>query len=224
MINFKWNEYDFSLIRFDKGIFYHDMVGHSHSKNSYELHYIVSGEGTLVTGDTSYPLAKGNFFVTGPNVYHKQLTNPNNPMIEIFIYLQASGEKTKDALVSAFLSTHFFFCREKELGRYFEEILVEGSSKRFGYKSAIGAMLQLLLIRITRLYVPHLNNIVEDNDNLNDRRFLIIEEAFINHPEGLTLGELSGLIGLCERQTQRLLQKYYGKSFTEKKEEALRRE
>ena len=49
MISFKWNETDFNLIQYGRGVFTTDMPGHSHSKNSYELHYIVDGEGLLTT-------------------------------------------------------------------------------------------------------------------------------------------------------------------------------
>ena len=48
-------------------------------------------------------------------------------------------------------------------------------------------------------------------DNLNDKRFAIIEQAFL-YEKDLTLTKLSTMIGLCERQTQRLLKKYYKKS------------
>ena len=115
MINFKWNGHDFCIVQFGTGVFKKDMVGHSHSKNSYELHYIIGGEGALITDNKTYRLSKGNFFVTGPNIYHQQTTNPDNPLNEIYIYLQTSDEKTNDALVSVFLSTHFFFCNDEKL-------------------------------------------------------------------------------------------------------------
>ncbi len=50
----------------------------------------------------------------------------------------------------------------------------------------------------------------------------MIEYAFINNPS-ITLRELSDIIGLCERQTQRLLRKYYRKTFREKKAEAMKK-
>lgn len=223
MITFTWNGYKFCIVQFGKGIFERDMAGHSHSKNSYELHYIIGGKGTLTTESKSYPLSKGDFFVTGPNIYHQQSTDKSNPLQEIFIYLQTTGEKTNDSLVSAFLSTHFYFCKNNDLQKYFDTILCEKQEGRLGYETAIGAIIQLLLTQITRIYLPRFNNISNNSGNLNDRRFLIIEDAFIDHPESITLADLANSIGLCERQTQRLLKKYYGKSFTQKKEEATKK-
>ncbi len=220
MISFKWNDFDFTVMQFGKGIFEKNMAGHSHSKNSYELHLIVGGEGILTTDTKSYQLSEGDFFVTGPNIYHQQSTNPENPLQEIFIYLQASERKTKNSLVSTFLATHFHYeknCRFKDT---FIKILEEDKERKWGYTSNIGALMQYLLTKITRCYWPDFNIIEEESGNLNDRRFILIEQAFINDPEGITLSKLSGIIGLCERQTQRLLQKYYDKSFMEKKAES----
>lgn len=222
MISFKWNDVNFNLVQYGRGVFRNDMPGHSHSKNSYELHYIVDGEGLLTTDSKTYPLSEGNFFVTGPNVYHQQSTNPENPLTEIYLYLQVSEKKTNDAIVSSFFNTHFCFIEEIDFGYIFEEILTECNGAKFDYVSATGALLQLLLTRITRAYMPHISNISKDADTINDRCFFMIEYTFINNPS-ITLRELAETIGLCERQTQRLLKKYYGKTFREKKKEAVKK-
>ncbi len=222
MINFKWNGVDFTLVHFGKGVFTEDMVGHSHAKNIYELHYIVDGKGTLTTDTKTYKLSKSDFFVTGPNIYHQQSTDTKEPLTEIYLYLQASEKNNAGALVSSFLSTHFYFSKAPELEVLFTETVSEWDNKSFGYKSVIGAMMEILLTKITRLYVPEFTDMPDNDDTLNDRRFLIIEHAFITNP-GVTLAELSEHIGLCERQTQRLLRKYYGKSFREKKAEATKK-
>ena len=219
MINFSWNGFDFTLVHFGKGVFNEDMAGHSHAKNIYELHYIVDGKGALTTDTKAYSLSKGDFFVTGPNVYHQQSTDATEPLTEIYFYLQASERKKPGALVSSFLSTHFYFMKVPELEHLFTGAVEEWDKKSFGYKSVIGAMLEILLTKITRLYVPEFTDIPDNDDTLNDRRFLIIEHAFITNPS-ITLAELSEHIGLCERQTQRLLMKYYGKTFREKKKES----
>ena len=223
MISFKWNDFDFTLIDFGKGVFRKDMAGHSHSKNSYELHFIVDGEGKLTTDTKTYNLSKGDFFVTGPNIYHQQSTNPKNPLTEYFLYIQASDKKTNNALVSTFLSNHFYLCRDCKLFSVVERILQEDNEKKWGYENIIAALMQILMTEITRLYWPDFKVTNDNTENLNDRRFILIEQAFINDPEGITLTKLSGIIGLCERQTQRLLEKYYGMSFSEKKSESIKK-
>ena len=223
MISFKWNDFDFTLLTLGKGVFRKDMAGHSHSKNSYELHFIVDGEGTLTTDTSVFELRKGDFFVTGPNVYHQQSTNPEKPLTEYFLYIQASDKKTNNALVSTFLSNHFYLQRSCNLTELVEKILHESNEGKWGYENIIAALMQILMTEITRLYWPDFKVTKEHAENLNDRRFILIEQAFINDPEGITLPKLSGIIGLCERQTQRLLEKYYGTSFSQKKAESIKR-
>lgn len=222
MITFLWNGFKFGIVQFGRGVFEKDMAGHSHSKNSYELHYITGGKGTLTTDSKVYSLSEGDFFVTGPGIYHRQSTDRREPLKEIFVYLQTFADKSSDSLVSAFLSTHFYFCKSDDLKKYFEMLLLERQEKKLGYTSAIAAIMQLMLTEITRMYLPQFDKICAENGNLNDRRFLIIESLFIEKPESITLAELAQSIGVCERQAQRLLKKYYGKSFTQKKEEAIK--
>lgn len=222
MIRFNWNGYDFKIAQYGQGIFKNNMAGHSHSVNSYELHYITDGEGTLVTDCGLYKLNKNDFFITGPSVYHEQLTNKENPMQEIHLYIQTSGKKTNNTLVSAFLNTKFYYKNCPNLALYFNKIIKEENSKLLGYESVISATIQELMTEIVRIYIPNCTNISTNTDNLNDKRILIIENEFIENAENITLETLSNKIGVCERQAQRLLKKYYSKTFTEKKEETLK--
>lgn len=220
MITFQWNNYTFDMIQLGCAPFNIDMTGHSHAKGSYELHFVRDGQGKLTTQDAVYTLEAGTYYVTGPQVYHQQSSGPPDVMTEACFYLQCSGEPSRHALVNTFLEQHFFIGKAPQLWPLVEQILEENKSRRFGYKSAIGALMQLLLTQITRLYVPQLDALPETADDLNDRRFLLIEQAFIEDPGGITLGKLADRIGLCPRQTQRLLRSGYGMSFTEKKRES----
>ncbi len=220
MLNFLWDNYKFTLVQMGKGVFYKDMAGHSHSKNSYEFHFITNGEGTLTVDAKDYTLSKGDFFVTGPNIYHQQSTNKENPLEEIYIYIQAAEMKTKSSLVSTFLANHFYYEKESSLEDIFLKLIDEDANRKWGYENIISAILQQLLTEITRLYWPDFSDKTHNTENLNDRRFIIIENAFIDDPQGITLTKLSDMIGLCERQTQRLLEKYYNMSFSQKKAEA----
>ncbi len=219
MITFQWNGYSFNIIKYGKGTFVRDMAGHSHAANSYELHYITGGSGLLKTDTGSYPLSIGDFFITGPNTYHQQQTDSSSPLSEVCIYLQGCGHKTNHYLVSSFLSRNFYFGKQEALSPLFEKIIEEQMQQKIGYESIISGIVQILLTEVTRLYLPDFALQSKHVDSLDDRRFLLIEEAFINNPN-ITLTALADTIGLCERQTQRLLKKYYGQTFLQKKSEA----
>lgn len=217
MINFAWNGGLFDITDIGGGKLDWDIQRHAHSKNSYELHFIVSGKGELITDTDRYELTAGDFFVTGPNIYHAQNSDKNNPVHDIFIMLQAVNSDKANAISSAFLATHFYYSKRFDLMTA-KQIAGEFKSKKIDYKSAIGGLAMKLLTDITRLLLPNTFSETISDENLNDRRFIIIEQEFLFN-RNPTLTELSNKLGICERQTQRLLKKYYGKSFREKKKE-----
>ena len=60
---------------------------HSHSKSSYELHYISYGYGTLIADGTEYHITPGTLFMTGPGIAHEQVSLASDPMISQFYFL-----------------------------------------------------------------------------------------------------------------------------------------
>ena len=218
MINFTWNGVLFDITDIGGGALNFDIQRHAHSKNSYELHFIVGGKGELVTDTEKYGLTAGDFFITGPNIYHGQNTNKDDPLQDIFIMLQSVNADKANAISSAFLETHFYYLKGFD-SLIAKQIADEFRNKKIDYKSAVGGLAMKLLTDIARLFLPNTFSESISPENLNDRRFVIIEQEFLfNRNPSLT--ELSDKLGICERQTQRLLRKYYGKSFREKKRES----
>lgn len=218
MISFVWHGVRFSAAKIGGGVLHGEIVPHAHSKNSYELHYITAGHGELETDTMVYKLGAGDFFVTGPQLLHAQRSDPNAPMEDIFIYLQKEDVQKPDAVGDTFCETNFWFCRAfpPEIPHM---ILAESRGKAPDYETAAGGLLSKLLTDIVRHYLPQAYMYTDTSfENLYDRRFWLIENAFLDEDK-LTLRALSEKIGLCERQTERLLQKYYGKSFREMKRE-----
>lgn len=217
MIEFVWNGVDFNITDLGGGALGDDIPRHAHSKNSYELHFILDGEGELLTDTKRYALKSGDFFITGPGIYHAQTAKRSRPVKDVFIMLQAVNCDRANTISSVFLANHFCFCSKFD-NRSAVEILDEYKGKKADYKTVVAALTMKILTDITRMFLPNSFNESLFEETLNDRRFVIIEQFFL-YSRKLTLTELSRRIGLCERQTQRLLKKYYGKSFREKKQE-----
>lgn len=218
MIKFTWNNVNFTVTDLGGGILNGNIARHSHAMNCYELHFITDGKGTLITDDKEYDLMKNDLFITGPNFYHAQYGDDINPVEDVFVLIQAENIKKANALSSLFLSTSFYFCRDFDTA--IPQILLnEYRQKGLDYQSACGGLLIKILSDILREIAPKSYINISASENLNDRRFAIIEQAFL-YDKDLTLTKLSEKIGLCERQTQRLLKKYYNKTFRQKKKES----
>lgn len=218
MIKFNWCDTEFDIADLGGGTLRQSIAGHAHSKNSYELHFIIGGHGKLIIDSKEYSLKSGNVFITGPGIYHEQKTDKNDPLSDIFIYMQKKDGKGKNAMAQTFLDTHFWFTESFE-SETAMQIVEEYKKNAPGGKWIIAGLMMKLLTEITRVYLPADFKETTASDSLNDKRFIIIENSFLYNSD-LTLGELSERIGLCERQAQRLLMKYYGKTFRQKKKEA----
>ena len=221
MLYCEWNHVRFGIIEIGGGILQQNIAFHAHPANCYELHYITGGEGCLTIGqDREYRLREGCFFLTGPGLLHAQSFCPENPVEDVYIYLQKKEAEKPSALAQAFLRRDFYFDRQTDFEPA-KEILREFREKKMGYAGMIAGSLMIQLTQTARkMLPPELAEAEEEEEyTLDDRRFLLIDNAFLYEKE-LTLTALADRLGVCPRQAERLLQKYYGKSFREKKRES----
>ena len=212
---------------------------HSHSRNSYELHYISYGCGTLIADDVRYNITPGTFYMTGPQVFHEQISDPDDPMREYGVYLKVSLPRkgTKSELLRGFLRQSFFFGPAGiEVYELMKRLIGEIEQGPEGHRLMLSALLQELIVEIARLYrttpatakesvsrssdARTTDTHLPDTHLPDDQTYLIIEEAFLYNYRDITLDSLATLLNLSRRQTERLLQQHYGKTFLQKKKEA----
>ncbi|MFS0726011.1 AraC family transcriptional regulator [Paenibacillus sp. 1P07SE] len=215
------------------GVFHRSMREHSHSLGSYELHYIPSGQGTLLANGARYPIEPGTLFMTGPNVMHEQMTNPSDPMAEYCIFFEVLSTATKPAdarytgdssstLADQLIGTPFWIGKDKEsLMPLFELLAGELANKSLGFHRIATSILEMIVIRAIRQYETHPS--LEDavpTKNLDDSRLLTIEDSFLYEYASISLQQLADKLGLSTRQTERMVHKQYGVSFQEKKRQS----
>ncbi|MBR6020096.1 MAG: AraC family transcriptional regulator [Lachnospiraceae bacterium] len=213
---------------------------HSHSRNSYELHYISYGYGTLIADDVRYDITPGTFYMTGPQVFHEQIPDPDEPMREYGVYLKVSLPRkgTKSELLRGFLQQSFFFGPAGiEVYELMKRLIGEIEQGPEGHRLMLSALLQELIVEIARLYrtasIQATESVTQSPSNArpsdahfpdthlpDDQTYLIIEEAFLYNYRDITLDSLAALLNLSRRQTERLLQQHYNKTFLQKKKEA----
>ena len=205
---------------------------HAHSKNSYELHFVPQGNGTLVIDTQKYDITPGTLFMTGPEVPHEQISARENPMTEYSMYIQVRQPLPKQIppLVQAFLDCSFWFGQaEQSVYSLTENLFKELKNQPEGYEYMIQTILPQLILHVARHYPGRQKSTLAVQDRtpqnnslptISEKAYLIIEEAFLYDYKTITLPELANRVSLGERQTERLLQKHYGQSFIQKKTEA----
>ena len=226
-ISFNLADITFTILSISEETILTPFPGHSHSKNSYELHYIKKGNGTLIADGVSYNLKPGTFYVTGPEVFHEQISDTDAPMVEYGIYLQTASAQAikKDNPMAAFMNTPFFIGDADRFAGSLEDIMErifkELTDKPYGYELMTAALLEQYLLTVTRLYGKKAPKTSESPLNSPaDMTYLTIEEAFLYDYKDLTLSKLAERVNLGPRQTERLLNKHYSMTFSQKKAEA----
>ncbi len=198
---------------------------HSHGSDCYEIHYIPLGYGKLKAGGQLYDITPGTLFVTGPHVIHSQTPLLSDPMQEYCIYFKVRKNPRSSApapLMDSFLATPFWIGRDTQNIHELMKRLFHELSERFtGYQEQVRLLLSQLVILAVRNYEQcPISRTDFSKSNLADTKSVIIEEYFLYEYPSLSLSDLAARLGLSPRQTQRLLVKFYGKTFQEKKTEA----
>lgn len=201
----------FRVIDCGYGIFFQSFPRHAHSY--YEFHYICSGSGTLVTDTASFPLEKGNIYMIPPRMYHEQITDKNNYMEEFHIAFELKKNAKEDAFSSVIETNGFWLGNDTyNMAETYHKIETELTERCTGYTYALQALFSELFISYIRntfsLQKKELPHITKD-----EKRTLLVDEAFLYSYATITLPALADLLNLSVNHTHRFIVKQYGMSF-----------
>ena len=201
------------------------IAAHRHANTSYEIHYTERGQGAVTIDGVTRSIGPGTLYITGPGVLHTQRSDLASPIVEYCLYLncQLSPHAEPDGF-KQFLDTIFWMGNDT-LGVFplLHRLIEENRAPQPGVREMSDCLLKQIIILLVRMYrrdaVPAQT---DGHAPLLTRAGLmpIIEDAFFYRYRTLTLGSLASLLNLSVRQTQRLLQRNFGKTFTQKLNEA----
>ncbi len=235
-IHFSIDNYSFYALNIVFERFLRSIPLHSHSRNSYEVHYIPYGHGKARIDNNSYEVRPNTLYITGPHVAHEQTPDKKDPMAEYCIYLKLEKKHLSPArqknveFISRFEKTSFWYGQDTQnIYPILQMIFYELEHQDTGYMTEVETLLKQLIVRLIRNYEyrDKEQNLSDKGSkahfgpsNLFDRKYIVIEESFLYEYKDLTLDLLSTRLGLSPRQTERLLKAHYGKTFLQKKSEA----
>lgn len=213
-MNFQFGDVMIKAIDANHGVFLRSFLRHMHS--FYELHYITGGQGRLVLDDVEYELSKGHLFLLAPKVHHAQLTDTSNCMEEYYFSFEVQPKKIKgDNTISSFFADHdFYICSDNgSIETAFTELELELKNRETGYIIAIQSLLERILLLTIRNFLYHASEIQVLRTVPDDRRSLLMDEAFLYAYQTLTLKGLANILNLSPRHMERLIYEKYGTSF-----------
>ena len=211
-----------SLIRKDGPVY-----AQKHNHSSYEIHFIVSGEGKLLINNNEIELYPNSYFIIGPEIYHSIWQDDKNPILKFHIKFSYTTMKDSDVLIpeievsgiKEILSKIGFAYLNDTLNSVLliQEIRYELTNKAIGYYTRIQCLFTQIMIHLFR----ELSNEKEKaylipQKSKNDQRSMIIESFFDDYSSDLRIDRLAELLNLSSKQVNRIMKKLYNTTFKQK--------
>ncbi len=196
---------------------------HCHGKNFYELHFIVSDGGLLITDEGEFFLSENMFYMAGPYVYHTLTATRDRLEEEFCIQMEVVSDKRNatSSVSDLFCNTHFWIGKDGYNSRMlFDAIKNECENKILGHIERTKSLVSMILVNLVRNYSGAIPQPVYEKKTPDDKRMAIVDSSFLLDFAILSLKELSSRLKLSPRQTQRFLIKNYHRTFSELKREA----
>lgn len=228
-ITFSIGQYQIHILKFTYECQTWNTPSHMHSSNSYEIHYIPKGKGTLISNQCSYELYPNILYTTGPHVEHQQYSDSDDPTFEYCIYLEIAESHSsshKDTarqkhIMDTFLRYPFWYGKDcADLPVTLEQIHAEFSNPGPAASIMLQALFMQFLVKILRNYEPATNAAITYIPIPLIKAYILIEDSFLLEYNTITLEELANRLGLSTRQTRRILFDQYGQNFLQKRTEA----
>lgn len=227
-IQFQIENITFSALNIVFERFQRSIPKHSHGAESYEIHYIPYGKGTVTIDGETHQVVPGTLYITGPHVEHEQIPDSLDPMNEYCIYLKIKNKKKAlhndftNNYVSLFTNTTKWFGQDtQDIHLLMQQIFQELEYEYIGYMTQVETLLAQCIVKIIRNYQHHRESKKHFSaSNLVDSKYIIVEESFLYEYENLTLQTLASRLGLSTRQTERFLRDTYNRTFLQKITEA----
>ena len=244
-IIFAIENYRVTILKFSYEKLPKNMPLHAHSSNSYEIHFIPKGHGTLISENKSYDMHPGILCTTGPFIEHAQFIDRKDPVYEYCIYMKIEKEsdiKSSNAKTSSknaglkpavkskkrvknamdlFLKYPFWYGSDNAgIEEVLEKIRDEFENPGYAVPVLLEALFTQFIVCILRNYDNKSDGPIKSEPIPVAKTYILIEDSFLYEYATITMDELSKRLGLSSRQTSRILSDYYGKNFVQMRTEA----
>lgn len=228
-ISFSIGGYVINILKFTYECQTWNTPSHAHSSNSYEVHYIPQGKGTLISNKKSYDLFPNVLYTTGPHIEHQQYPDTDDPMYEYCIYLKIEEDSKmqrkriskNDDVLKPFINYPFWYGTDgTKLETVFQQIYHELSAPGPAATVMLEALFMQFMVNMLRNYDHTSRSTIASIPIPMIKTYILIEDSFLFEYSTITLEELSKRLGLSTRQTSRILYERYGQNFVQKRTEA----
>lgn len=198
-----------------------------HKHSSYEFHFISSGIGYITMDERNFKIEQGQFYMTGPYVYHSQKSDQKHPMDECSLQCQIRLDMTapKHEIQEA---KHILKLLNRPIPRStvdsfggietFFQILDEVDHKRLGYVTSIKQSIMKIILATVRALqgeekIATVEPPLKDTDHTIVRNCILFLED--NHQDPITINDVASSIYLSPRHLGRVFKTITAKTVME---------
>ncbi|GHO44436.1 AraC family transcriptional regulator [Ktedonospora formicarum] len=233
-ISFRWGRYGIRLLRCHLATFPAGNIIPNHKHRDYEFHFIPRGQGSVTLADGEYPLHAGMFYLTGPQVMHKQEASPQEAMYELCLHIDITpldeiehapqgewSEQWEIAEAEACIQQLRAMPATPALDKYnamnwFLVAYQTWQEREIGAFTTIRQAIIQILLRAARVYhhSSQAQPALPARDMNMHRYQLATRYIRDNYARAITLNEVAETLHICGRQLQRILDQYANDTFS----------
>ena len=195
-----------------------------HKHMNFELHMIGVGGGKLVVAGESFDMCQGCMYLTGPGVVHEQ---ESEYMEEYGVRFDVErtptddGDKQDNLLARSLIERPFFFIEKvsDEWRSQVAEMIREAHMQLPGYRQKIRGMFARLIVELGRIAAEVSGSDINPPDVQTIGAIDIkarLDTYFFGAGVRASSEEVMRDLHITRRHFSRLMQKYYGMTYTEK--------
>ena len=191
-----------------------DWIIKRHKHSSYEFHFIASGKCSVTLDDNQFIVEKGEFYITGPNIFHEQLGVGEDELIEYGLNcdIKLVGETATESehLLSILNQTPCKAITDSVgIINVFEEALNEAYDQNFGFINNIKGLVMRLIFLSARAIasessVEYKIPMKKKKEYFQFKQILEFIEDNVLTP--LTTSDIAKQMYLSEKQIYRIVQ------------------
>lgn len=201
-----------------------------HNHAAYEVHFIVSGSGSLFIDEHREQVKPGSIHMIGPHIFHTLRQHKLDPITRFTFRFTFHEKPTSEpwfpeaeASQMKALLDNLTYCQFPDTGgkisAMMDEFRLEAMQPSLGSYSKMQSLLAHALVHMLRS-LPEARNeppYTLSSKIKDEQRTEIVDLFFIRgYKDNLTIELLAEQLNLSVKQVNRLLQKQYGMSFKQK--------
>lgn len=202
-----------------------DIKPHKHM--NYELHAVSEGTGKLMVADRTFDITPGSMYLTGPGVVHGQQSDCMDEYgmrFDLEYRPSAAGEKSDRILARNLIDRPFFFlCKAPDFWHLqIGEIIREAHMQLPGFRQKLTGIFMSFIVELGRLSAEISGNDLNPPDSQTIGAIDIksrLDTYFFGFNQAVTPEMIQSELHITRRSFSRLMQKYYGMTYTEKMNE-----